>query len=134
MSTEKLVKAPVARVRRSPVEGRNKLNVKGKDPNYVYRIVNDVDDRVNDFIAMGYEIDLSEDVRVGDSRVDQDSRFGKVRTLSVGGGGKAVLMRQRRDWYEEDQVQKQAYVKRSEEAMRANPNEGTYGKIDVTRK
>lgn len=134
MTTEKLVKAPERRVRRNPVEGRNRLTVKGKDPNYVYRIVNDTEDRINDLIEAGYELDTDENIRVGDSRIDNTSKVGKVRTLSVGGGVKAVVMKIRKDWYDEDQEAKQAYVKRTEEAMRPDPNAGTYGKVDVSRK
>ncbi len=134
MTTEKLVKAPERRVRRSPVEGKNKLNVKGKDPNYVYRVVNDQDDRVHDMIERGYDIDLDENIRVGDSRIDDVSRLGKVRQVSVGGGQKAIVMKIRKDWYDEDQAMKAELVKRSEDAMRPVPSEGTYGKVDVTRK
>ena len=134
MATEKLVKTPERRVKRNPVEGRNRLAVKGKDPNYDYRIVNDTDDRVNDMLDQDWEIDLSEDIRVGDGRIDDIGRLGKARILSVGGGTKAIIMRKRKDWYEEDQAAKQEYVNRTEAAMRPNPNDGTYGKIDVTRK
>lgn len=133
-STEKLVKTPERRVRRSPVTGKNILTVKGKDPNFVYRIVNNVDDRVYDMQERGYEIDTSEDIRVGDSRIETTSKLGTVREVPVGQGTKAVVMRQRKDWYDEDQALKQAEVKKSENAMRqSNPNEGTYGKIDIVR-
>lgn len=131
---EKLTKTPQKRVRRNPVEGRNRLTVKGKDPNYEYRIVNDVDDRVNDLLDQDYEFELSEDIRVGDSRIDDTSKLGKVRTLSVGGGVKAIVMRKRREWFEEDQQAKQDYVDQTERAMRPDPNAGTYGKVDLTRK
>lgn len=132
--TEKLVKAPERRVRRSPVEGRNYLTVKGKDPNYVYRIVNDTEDRINDFLERGWEFELSEDIRVGDSRLDNTSKLGTVRQLSVGGGKKAILMKIRKDWYDEDQEAKLEYVRKLEDAMRPNTNDGGYGKVDVTRK
>lgn len=134
MTTEKLVKAPERRVRRSPVQGRNILNVKGKDPNYVYRIVNDVDDRVHDMLERGYEIDASEDIRVGDSRVEQTTKLGTVREIPVGQGTRAILMKIKKEYYDEDQVAKQDQVKQSEAAMRkSNPNEGTYGGIDIKR-
>ncbi len=134
MTKENLVKTPERRVRRSPVEGRNKLTVKGKRPEYEYRIVNDQDDRINDFLERGWEFDVSEDIRVGDSRIDETSKLGKVRLISVGASLKAVLMRIRKDWYDEDQEAKQNYVKSTETAMRPNPNEGTYGNVDITRK
>ena len=134
MTKENLAKAPVQRVRRNPVEGKNKLTVKGKDPNYVYRIVNDIDDRVQDFLDRGWELDVSENIRVGDSRIDETSRLGKVRLVSVGGGFKAVVMRIRKDWYDEDQEAKQEYVKKTEQAMRPNTADGQYGKIETSRK
>jgi len=134
MATEKLVRTPERRVKRNPVEGRNRLAVKGKDPNYEYRIVNNTDDRVNDMLDQDWEIDLTEDIRVGDGRIDDIGKLGKARLLSVGGGIKAVVMRKRKEWFDEDQVAKQDYVNRTEAAMRPNPNDGTYGKIDVTRK
>ena len=134
MTKENLAKAPVQRVHRNPVEGKNKLTVKGKDPNYVYRIVNDIDDRVQDFLDRGWELDVSENIRVGDSRIDETSRLGKVRLVSVGGGFKAVVMRIRKDWYDEDQEAKQEYVKKTEQAMRPNTADAQYGKIETSRK
>jgi hypothetical protein len=130
---ENLVKVPETRVRRGPVEGRNKLNVKGKDPEFVYRVVNDIDDRVHDLMERGYIPDLSEDIRVGDSRIDNTSKLGKVREIPVGGGNKAILMKIKKEWHEEDQAAKLEKVKESEKAMRPNPNEGTYGKVDISR-
>lgn len=134
MTKETLVKAPATRVRRNPVEGKNKLRVKGKKPEYEYRIVNDEDDRVHDFLERGWELDTDEEIRIGDSRIDEVSRLGKVRRFSVGGGQFGVLMRIRKDWKAEDDAAKQEYVDKTEQAMRPNPNEGTYGKIDITRK
>lgn len=135
MTTENLVKTPKTRVRRSSVDhGRNRLNVKGKDPAYVYRIVNNVDGRVEDMMDMGYEPDVSETTRVGDGRITDISKLGKVREISVGGGTKAVLMRQKREYYDEDQAAKEEYHKKTEQAMRPNPDEGGYGKVDITRK
>lgn len=133
MTKENLVKAPAQRVRRNPVEGRNKLKVRGTDPNYAYRIVNDIDDRINDFLDAGWEFDVDENIRVGDSRIDDISKLGKVRQVSVGGGKKAVLMRIRKEFYEDDQQAKQQIVDKSEQAMRPNPD-GQYGKIEVSRK
>jgi hypothetical protein len=134
MTTEKLVKAPVNRVRRSPVEGRNKLKVYGKDPNFAYRIANDTDDRILTLLEEGWEIDPSEAIRVGDSKLVDDSRgIGKTRQVSVGQGIKAVLLRKRKDWFDEDQAAKQEYVNKLEQAMRPNPD-GQYGKVEITRK
>lgn len=133
MTKENLVKTPTTRVRRSPVEGRNKLKILGLDPNYVYRVVNDLDDRVNSLLDRGYEFELDPNVRAGDSYIDENSRLGKVRLISVGGGIKAVLMRIRKDWYDEDQEAKYDYVNKTEQAMRPTAD-GQYGKIELTRK
>ena len=43
----------VARVTRTPISGRNVLTVQGKEPGYVYRIVNDSGDRIAQFQAAG---------------------------------------------------------------------------------
>jgi hypothetical protein len=134
MATEKLVKAPERRVKRGPVEGKNKLTVRNQDPNYVYRIVNDTEDRISDFLERGWEFAIEESARVGDTRVDETSKLGTARAISVGGGMKAYLLKIKKEWYDEDQAAKQAYVKKTEEAMRPNSNEGTYGKIDVGTK
>ena len=56
MTKETIAKAPRERVKRVPVGSRNRLEVIGKSPDYVYRIVNDVDDRVELFKAAGYEV------------------------------------------------------------------------------
>ncbi len=131
--TEKLTKSPERRVRRNPLDGRNRLKVKGKDPNYEYRIVNVTEDRVDDMLERGWEFESSESVSVGGSRIDNISRLGKVHEISVGQGTKAVLMKIRKDWYTEDQAAKQEYVNQTEKAMRPDPNEGGYGKVELKR-
>ncbi len=132
---EKLVKSPTTRTRRAPFEGGgNRLRVTGKDPNYEYRIVNITEDRIEDLREYGYEIDTDESVRVGGSRVDDNSALGRVREISVGAGAKAVLMRKRKDWFDEDQEAKQERVKQLEAAMRPDPNEGQTGSVQLTRK
>ena len=133
MTKENLVKAPARRVKRNPVEGKNILKVTGTDPNYEYRVVNDDGDRVEQFIDVGWEHAVEDSIRVGDSRVDETSRLGKVRVLSVGGGKKAVLLKIKKDWYDEDQAAKQEYVKHTEAAMRPDTNDGGYGKVKFSR-
>lgn len=134
MTKENLVKAPTTRVRRNPVEGRNKLKIVGADPNYVYRVVNDLDDRINYMRDSGWEFELDDKIRIGDSRIDDHAQLGKVRTISVGGGIKAVLMKIRKDWYDEDQEAKRDYVQQIEAAMKPSNPDGQYGKIEVSRK
>jgi len=135
MSNEKeaIAKAPRGRTRRTPIGTRNVLTVAGKDPNYVYRIVNDSGDRVQEFVDLGYELVSSNSVRVGDKRVNKASAEGSVSQISVGQGQKAFVMRIRKDWYEEDQTAKQEYVDDLEKTTQAKALDGTYGKLEITR-
>jgi hypothetical protein len=133
MSTEKLVKAPEQRTKRNPVEGRNKLAVKGKDPNFDYRVVNDTEDRINELLDRGWVIETDESIRIGDRRVDETTAVGKVRQIPVGQGTRAVLMKIRKDWKAEDEAEKQKYVDKTEAAMRPS-SDGQFGTISLTRK
>jgi len=105
----------VQRVRRTPIGQRNKLAVKDQDPNYHYRIVNVTNDRVEQFIEQGYEIVPT--TKVGDKRVDSPSSLGSATEVPVGNGVKAIVMRQRKDWYEEDQRTKQKSIDDLEATM-----------------
>ena len=130
---EAISKAPVGRVTRTPVGQRNILTVKGKDPNYEYRIVNDVDDRIAQFQEAGYELVETDSVDVGDKRVSQGTTVGSKKQFSVGGGTKAYVMRIKREWYDEDQRRKQRRVDAQESSIREKALDGTYGKLDITR-
>jgi len=135
MTTEKLVKTPQGRVRRNPLASRNRLKVKGNlDPNFVYRVVNDTEDRIQELMDIGYVPELADDVHVnGDSIIDDPKKLGKAKQVSVGQGTKAILMKIPKEYFNEDQEAKEAYLKKVEEAMkRSNPNEGTYGKVDIS--
>ncbi len=128
---ELISKAPSGRVKRTPVSGRNRLTVQGKDPNYVYRIVNDEEGRIARFQEGGYELLEDEAVKVGDKRANQTSSEGTVKQLSVGGGKKAYVMRIRRDWYEEDQKAKQAQVDALEATTKKKALDGRYGTLTI---
>ena len=126
-------KAPSGRVSRTPVGTRNILTVKGKDPNYVYRHVNDIDDRISMFQEAGYELVQDESVVVGDKRVNAASSLGSAKAISVGQGTKAYLMRIKRDWYEEDQARKLSNVADIERATKEKALDGTYGDLKLSR-
>lgn len=128
---ELIAKAPRGRTRRTPVGKRNVLTVTGKDPNYVYRIVNDSGDRIEQFKEAGYEIVEASEVRVGDRRVNQATPEGSKAQVSVGQGQKAMVMRIHKDWYEEDQDKKMQDVRQLEESLK-KPS-GDYGKISIER-
>ena len=115
MSTEKPTPAQVSRPRRTPIGRRNRLSVENRDPDYHYRIVNDVDGRVQDLLDQDYEIVL--DAKVGDKRVDEISSLGSAKQISVGNGIKAVVMKKRKDWFKDDQDLKQKEIDDLEASM-----------------
>lgn len=115
MATEKPIPAQVSRPRRTPIGRRNRLTVENRDPAYHYRIVNDVDGRVQDLLDQDYEIVL--DAKVGDKRVDDISSLGSAKQISVGKGIKAFVMKKRKDWFQDDQDLKQKEIDDLEASM-----------------
>ena len=113
-----------ARPRRTPLTRRNRLSVQNKEPGFVYRIVNDVDDRVSQMQESGYELCEKAQVgAIGDKRVDNTASIGSIAHFSVGQGTKAVVMRIRDEWYKEDQTVKQQEVDAIEAAMKQEARE-----------
>jgi hypothetical protein len=122
-----------ARTRRTPINGRNVLTVTGKEPGYVYRVVNDVGDRIQQFIEAGYELVNGDDVKVGDRRVVSASAEGSKAQVSVGNRGeKAFVMRIKEDWYKEDQKAKAEEVTRLEQSITKNlTGKADYGSVKI---
>ena len=113
-----------ARPRRTPLTRRNRLSVQNKEPGFVYRIVNDVDDRVSQMQESGYELcEKAQIGAIGDKRVDNTASIGSIAHFSVGQGTKAVVMRIRDEWYKEDQTVKQQEVDAIEAAMKQEARE-----------
>jgi hypothetical protein len=125
--------ASAQRVKRTPINGRNVLTVTGKEPGYVYRVVNDSGDRVQQFLDAGYEKVLANDVQVGDKRINSASPEGSVAQVSVGDGQKAIVMRIREEFYKEDQAAKQAHVNELEKSIKQNLSGADYGSVSITR-
>ena len=122
------------RTKRTPVNGRNVLTVTGKEPGYVYRVVNMTGDRVNQFLDAGYELVDSKDVRVGDRRVDAATPEGSQAQVVVnkGDGQKAVVMRIKQEWYDEDQKLKAEEVKKLEQSITQNlAGKADYGQVKI---
>ena len=132
MNDKIVSKQPSGRPQRTPIGTRNVLTVKGKDPNYEYRIVNDVDDRITQFQEAGYELVSEDSVQVGDKRVNAASSVGSAKHIAVGGGTKAYVMRIKKEWYEEDQTRKLAHVNAIEQATKDKALNGTYGELKVS--
>ena len=113
-----------ARPRRTPLTRRNRLSVQNKEPGFVYRIVNDVDDRVSQMQESGYELcEKAQIGAIGDKRVDNTASIGSIAHFSVGQGTKAVVMRIHDEWYKEDQTVKQQEVDAIEAAMKQEARE-----------
>ena len=121
---------------RASINGtRNRLALRGQDPKYVYRIVNDIDDRVQSLMEAGYEIVTDNKLQVGDKRAGQaTSSPGTPQTVSLGMGDKGVVMRIPRELFEERQAEKHREVK-ERESMLKNPsmNGADYGNVKLTR-
>lgn len=131
--TDNLVKSPRGRAKRTPITTRSRLHVKNKDANYEYRIVNDQDDRIELFKENGWEPVLAKDTQVGDKRVEGTAPTGSVAEISVGNGTKAIVMRIKRDWYNEDQATKAAQIDAIEQTMKEDAKRGNYGNLDLSR-
>lgn len=101
---------------------------------YVDRWVNDIHGRIEKFKQAGYE--FVESASVGDEVVDGTHAQAGVVSKDMGKGVTAYLMRQRKEYFEEDQKAKQAIVDRTEESMRRTksnkPDEtGHYGEVKI---
>lgn len=123
---------------RTPVSGaRNILTVAGKDPNYVYRWVNDSEAgmRIEMFKQGGWElVNKDSEIKVGDKVIDQGSVVGSVTTRYVGQGTTAVLMRIPKEWYDEDQLAKQEKLDELDASMQDQASApGNYGSISIQR-
>lgn len=118
-----------ARTQRTPIAKRQILSVKGKEAGFQYRIVNDQGDRIQQFKDAGYELVKASDVQVGDKRVNKASPEGTMATVSVGKGDKAFIMRQKLEWYDEDQKAKESFLRQQEDTMKQSG--GDYGSIDI---
>ena len=104
-----------------------------QDVNYVYRWVNDVDDRIERFKLGGWEIVDSKSVRVGQRSVDSTGKMSGTISRNVGSSRTAFLMRIKKEYYEQDQAEKARIIKESEDAMlkKENNAEGRYGSVTV---
>jgi hypothetical protein len=123
-----------ARPRRTTLGKRNRLAIQNQEEGYTYRIVNDVDDRVDYLKGLGYELCSKEQVgAVGNKRVDNTSSIGSTAHFSVGQGTKAVVMRIPREHAIEDQRAKQAEIDEVEGTMKSDARKAAdYGKLEIS--
>ena len=94
---------------RTPLDGnsRSRLRVDGKDADFEYYIVNDIDGRIARMQEAGWEVVTEDSVKIGDRRITVPGQEGSAKTVSVGNGVTGVLMKIKREWWEEDQASKQ---------------------------
>lgn len=128
MARELVAKSPSGRVKRTPITVRNRLSLKERDPNYHYRIINDVDGRVDQFTESGWEV--VKDAKVGDKRIENTTGVGSVPSVSLGQGIRGVVVRLHKDLYNEDQAIKMQEVDATEETMRQDARRAAdYGSL-----
>lgn len=121
------------RTQRTPLANRSVLGIKGKEPGYVYRIVNDTGDRVASFQEQGYEIVTDSSITIGDRRVGKASADGSPVQVAVGNGIDGYLMRIKEEYYKEDQAYKEQKLSELEQSMRKEAKDSSdYGNLKIT--
>jgi hypothetical protein len=122
------------REKRTPINGtRNILTIRGQEPGYRYRIVNDDGDRIQLLQEQGYELVQDASITVGDRRIANPTKEGSPVQVSVGGGQKGFVMRIKEEWYQEDQKTKQKAVDDLDESMKANAKKiADYGSLKIS--
>lgn len=124
--------------KRIPMGKRAVLRFENQDPNYRYRVFNDkpemMGQRLRDAENAGWE--YVKDMReLEDNRVGKTSAMGSTVTKPVGGGVTGVLMRKKKEWFEEDQAAKQQEVDEREAGLVRDADvDGRYGSIRLQAK
>ena len=131
-TTQVTQEASAQRPKRTPISQRNRLEIRNKEAGFHYRIVNDVDDRVELLKENGWEIVPDAKVgAVGNRRVDNTSALGSASSFSVGQGTKAVVMRIPVEWFNEDRAALQAQIDEVESTMKRDAKKASdYGVFD----
>ena len=111
---------------RTPLGQRNRLSFGEQDPNYVYRVINDHDERLKQAQEAGYEF-VTGDTPLGDKRAAEGGKIDSRISKPVGNGTRGFLMRIPKEYYQEDQNAKQQKVDDSEKAMKPDTDRHQYG-------
>jgi len=128
--------AVVSKQMRVPVGGRRNITTVNDTPaGYKDRWVNDGSGRLDRFKKAGYEHVSAADV--GDSGVDGTHAEAGVVSKDMGKGTTAYLMRQREDYFNDDQAAKQRDVDATEDSIRRDVKDklkdGHYGSVIIDR-
>jgi hypothetical protein len=105
---------------------RNRISFSNLDPNYVYRVVNDREGRIDKMQTIGYDF-VQADEQIGDYRVAEGSKLGSAVSKPVGGGVNGYLMRIPKEYYEEDRKAKDDKINASEAAFKPQKSKDEYG-------
>jgi len=117
------------RPKRTPLGQRNRLSFGKQDPNYVYRVINDQDDRLVLAQEGGYEF-VTGNEQLGDKRAAEGGKIDSRVSKPVGNGVRGFLMRIPKEFYEEDQNAKMGEVDEVEKSFKKTSNvdvEKAYG-------
>jgi len=121
--------------KRVPLGTRDVLTIRpeDKDPNYIYRFVNDDGDRLRRFRDAGWEIVEKRDgMQIGDPDAGAGSQLGSVVAKTVGKEKTGYAMRIRRQYYEEDQEAKAEKIRRAEADLKMEEKKpGRYGGVKI---
>lgn len=125
-----------ARPKRVPVfeANRNKINVAGLDQkNFMYRWVNDVEDRLVTFVEGGWEFVDKKGLKVGDGDVEATKGTGSALHRNMGRGVTAYLMRIPYEiWLADQKKKSEDQITFSKKAINdAAKQNADYGKITV---
>jgi hypothetical protein len=134
-TTSRAARKTATRKKRVPISGnRDILTISGKEPGYVYRWVNDVDNRIQKYLDAGYIFVDTAGKTIGESTIEnaRDTETGSVISKYVGKGITSYLMAQKEEWYEEDQRNKAERTDRSEGSLKSS-GDGSYGKLEIKR-
>jgi hypothetical protein len=124
--------------KRIPLGKRAVLRFGEKDPNYVYRVFNDkpemMGQRLRDAENAGWEY-VRDNKGLEDERAGKTTPMGSTVTKPVGQGTTGVLMKKKKEWYEEDQAEKMAKIDEQEAGLIRDADvDGRYGSIRMKAK
>lgn len=121
------------RPQRVPINGlRDKLSIKGQEPDFHYVIVNDYN--CETYLMAGYEF-VTHDVSIGDRHINSAASEGSKKSIPVGNGVTGYVMRIPQELYDEDRQAEQQDLSEKENAMHQTLNskdDGRYGKFEIS--
>lgn len=129
---KKMVRNKTIRLKRTPLHKQKRIGIR-EEEGYHYRLVNDVGDRVDSFLTVGYEF-VDAAVRDGAKDASDSAQHGKIACQNVGNGVKAYYMRIKNDLWQADQKEKQVEIDHVEKMIGLDkiPQHIRRGKIEIT--